>query len=246
MKRILPLCLCLLLLMGCVPLPRPWARLAPTAVPPSIQDVSEATQAPAITDPPPAAVPGTADAAPANESSPAVSGFTPAPSPSPAPRKTALPLQTYAGKYLRFQVPGDWLRAEVPDGVFFYPDPNDTGHTCLSCQEVPNDMKLTETMVDIALLFSSEEAITALVEGALTSSGMTGFSLSPVAVKKARLNGVSCYEGASDITLNGELYAFAGHIFLRGDRLILLIWVGDQARYAEGLKTVYASLQAVQ
>ena len=89
-------------------------------------------------------------------------------------------------------------------GVYLYPDPNDTDHTCLSYQEVPNDMNLSETMVDIALLFSSKEAITAMVEGALTSSGITGFTLSPVDIEKTKLNGFTCYRGASTVTLEGE------------------------------------------
>ena len=99
---------------------------------------------------------------------------------TPAPTATPRPVQTCSGAYFRFDAPKDWLRVDVDGGVYLYPDPNDTDHTCLSYQEVPNDMNLSETMVDIALLFSSKEAITAMVEGALTSSGITGFTLSPV------------------------------------------------------------------
>ena len=107
-------------------------------------------------------------------------------------------------------------------------------------------MNLSETMVDIALLFSSKEAITAMVEGALTNSGMTGFKLSPVTINKTKLNGATCYKGASDITKDGETYDFVGHIFLKKDKMVLLIWVGDQVKYAAGLKTVYDSFTAIR
>lgn len=216
MKKLTILCLCLLLLTGCVTLPDRWAKLLPSSG-------SSAAEAP-----------------------------TPRPTSTAQPRATeppqerALPLQTYEGNFLRFQAPGEWLRAQVENGVYFYPDPNDTDHTCLSCQELPNDMGLTETMVDIALLFSSADTLTSMVEGALAGSGITGFTLSPVAVEKTELNGVRCYRGASDVTVNGETYDFVGHVFLRGERMVLLIWVGEETAYAEGLKTVYDSLQAVR
>ena len=107
-------------------------------------------------------------------------------------------------------------------------------------------MNLSETMVDIALLFSSKEAITAMVEGALTSSGITGFTLSPVDIEKTKLNGFTCYRGASTVTLEGESYDFVGHIFLQGEKMVLLIWVGDQAVYADALAAVYDSFAAVR
>ncbi len=112
--------------------------------------------------------------------------------------------------------------------------------------ETPNEMSLTEAKLDLALMFSSKETITAMVEGALTNSGMTGFKLSPLAVQKTKLNGVTCYKGASDILMRGETYDFVGHIFLRGEKMVMLIWVGDQAKYADGLQTVFNSLTSLR
>ena len=113
-------------------------------------------------------------------------------------------------------------------------------------EEIPNTMKLTERTADLMLLFAPQESITAMVEGALTSSGMTGFTLSPVGIHKSELNGITCYQGASTITMEGETYDFSGHIFIRKDKLVLLIWVGDEVRYADELKIVHESLQAVR
>lgn len=237
MKKLTILCLCLLLLTGCVSLPNP--RSERGDAPATVQEAAQET-------------PPVPDASPEPEptASPSVTcGVTLSPSPEPpaaTPEATQAPLQTYEGAYFRFQAPGEWLQARVEDGVFFYPDLDDTDHTCLSYQEVPNDMNLTETMVDLALFFSSDEAITSMVEGALTSNGVTGFTLSPVSIQKTKLNGTPCYRGASDVTVNGETYDFVGHIFLRGEKLVLLIWVGDQTAYADGLKVVYDSLQPVQ
>ena len=165
---------------------------------------------------------------------------------TPTPKPTAIPDQTYTGTYFTFTVPGSWLKARVTDGVYFYPDADDTQHTYFLYQETANDMNLTETKLDIALMFSSKESVTAMVEGALTGSGMTNFKLSPVNVQKTKLNGLTCYKGASDITQDGETYDFVGHIFLRGDKMVLFIWVGDQVKYASALKQVYDSVQAVR
>ena len=237
MKKLTILCLCLLLLTGCVSLPNLLSERGDA--PATVQEAAQET-------------PPVPEASPEPEptASPSVTcGVTLSPSPEPlaaTPRATEAPLQAYEGAYFRFQAPGEWLRARVEDGVFFYPDLNDTDHTCLSYQEVPNDMNLTETMVDLALFFSSDEAITSMVEGALTSNGVTGFTLSPVSIQKTKLNGTPCYRGASDVTVNGETYDFVGHIFLRGEKLVLLIWVGDQTAYADGLKVVYDSLQPVR
>ena len=85
-----------------------------------------------------------------------------------------------------------------------------------------------------------------MVEKAVAESGMTNFKLSPVTVKKAQLNGLTCYEGAASITLEGATYDFSGHVFLRGNKLALLVWVGDQSRYADGLDLVYRSIQALR
>ena len=177
---------------------------------------------------------------------------TPTPKPTKTPRPTATPKpteapdQTYTGTYFKFTVPGSWLKAKTADGVYFYPDANDTRHTYFMYQETENDMGLTETKLDIALVFSSKDSITAMVEGALTGSGMTNFKLSPVTIQKTKLNGLTCYKGASDITQAGETYDFVGHIFLRGDKMVLFIWVGDQVKYAAGLKKVYDSIEAVK
>ena len=162
------------------------------------------------------------------------------------PRPTAVPDQTYTGTYFKFTVPGSWMKAKTPKGVFFYPDADDTRHTSFLYQEVENEMGLTETKLDIALMFSSKESVTAMVEGALTGSGMTNFKLSPVTVQKTKLNGLTCYKGASDITQAGETYDFVGYIFLRGDKMVLFIWVGDQAKHAAGLKKVYDSIEAIK
>ena len=138
------------------------------------------------------------------------------------------------------------MKAKTANGVYFYPDADDIQHTYFLYQETENDMGLTETKLDIALMFSSKESVTAMVEGALTGSGMTNFKLSPVTVQKTKLNGLTCYKGASDITQAGETYDFVGHIFLRGDKMVLFIWVGDQVKYASALKQVYDSIQAVR
>ena len=237
MKKLTILCLCLLLLTGCVSLPNLLSERGDA--PATVQEAAQET-------------PPVPDASPEPEptASPSVTcGVTLSPSPEPpaaTPEATQAPLQAYEGAYFRFQAPGEWLQAKVEDGVFFYPDLDDTDHTCLSYQEVPNDMNLSETMVDIALLFSSKEAITAMVERALTSSGITGFTLSPVDIEKTKLNGFTCYRGASTVTLEGESYDFVGHIFLRGEKMVLLIWVGDQAVYADALAAVYDSFAAVR
>lgn len=238
MKKLLPLILCLCLLTGCVSLP---ARLTeeeapiiaiPTAAPRATA-VPQATAAPQATEAP---------AAPATNA--------PAESEAQAPAATAAPAtapaeQVYAGSCFRFRVPGDWLRADHENGVFFYPDANDTQHTLLCYQEVPNEMRLTESTMDLALMFSSKDTITAMVEGALASSGLTDFTLSPVTVKKTKLNGLTCYKGTSDITMKGETYDFTGYIFLRGDKLCLLLWVGDEDQHAQGLKTAFDSLESL-
>ena len=132
----------------------------------------------------------------------------------------------------------DTLKAQIALGK--------TSHAYLFYQETANEMKLTESSLDIALLFSSKETITAMVEGALTNSGMTDFTLSPVTIAKTKLNGATCYKGASDISMGGETYDFVGHIFLRKDKMVLLIWVGDQVKYAAGLKTAYDSFTAIR
>ena len=44
-------------------------------------------------------------------------------------------------------------------------------------------------------------------------------------------------------TLGGETFDFVGYIFLRKDKMVLLIWVGDEARYADDLRTVYDSFR---
>lgn len=221
MKKLLILILCLALFAGCV------------SVPANTPQGSEATAA--------LAVESTASPVPEDTPEPAPTATS-----TPAPTATPRPVQTCSGAYFRFDAPKDWLRVDVDGGVYLYPDPNDTDHTCLSYQEVPNDMNLSETMVDIALLFSSKEAITAMVEGALTSSGITGFTLSPVDIEKTKLNGFTCYRGASTVTLEGESYDFVGHIFLQGEKMVLLIWVGDQAAYADALAAVYDSFAAVR
>ncbi len=232
MKKLLSLILCLCLLTGCVSLP---ARLTeeeapiiaiPTAAPRATA-VPKATEAPAAP----------ATNAPA-ESEAKVPAATAAPATAPAE-------QVYAGSCFRFRVPGDWLRADHENGVFFYPDANDTQHTLLCYQEVPNEMGLTESTMDLALMFSSKDTITAMVEGALASSGLTDFTLSPVTVKKTKLNGLTCYKGTSDITMKGETYDFTGYIFLRGDKLCLLLWAGDEDQHAQGLKTAFDSLESL-
>lgn len=221
MKKLLILILCLALFAGCVSVPAHTPQGSEAIAPPAVESTSEP-------------VPETT-----SEPVPAATG-------TPAPTATPRPVQTCLGTCFRFDAPKDWLRVDVDGGVYLYPDPGDMDHTCLTYQEVPNDMKLSETKVDIALLFSSKEAITAMVEEALTSSGITGFTLSPVDIEKTRLNGVTCYRGASTVTVEGESYDFEGHVFLRGDRLVLLIWVGDQAAYADALAVVYGSFESVR
>lgn len=232
MKKLLPLILCLCLLTGCVSLP---ARLTEE-------------EAPIIAIP--TAAPRATAAAKATEAPAAPATNAPAESEAQVPAATAAPAtapaeQVYAGSCFRFRVPGDWLRADHENGVFFYPDANDTQHTLLCYQEVPNEMGLTESTMDLALMFSSKDTITAMVEGALASSGLTDFTLSPVTVKKTKLNGLTCYKGTSDITMKGETYDFTGYIFLRGDKLCLLLWAGDEDQHAQGLKTAFDSLESL-
>lgn len=244
MKKCLVLCLCLSLLTGCVALPAFWPEGA-------ADQAARPTAAPAVTTEPVFA--GTAR--PTAETTPLpvpgvtlvpVPAYTLAPTATATSQPTATPLQTYTGVYFRFDVPKSWLRADVEDGAYFYPDLNDIQHSYLIYQEAANDLKLTETSLDIALMFSSPEAIAAMVAGALTNSGMTNFQLSPVRIEKTRLNGITCYRGASDVVVDGERYDFEGRIFLRGSKMVLLIWVGDQVKYAEGLKTVYDSFQSLR
>ncbi len=224
MKRLLILILCLSLLGGCISFPAMAGKKAKAADGPTL--------------------------APVQTDGPAATAEPPAPDPAPVAEATAapasLPVQTYTGTYFRFDAPGSWLRAGISDGVYLYPDPNDTRHTFLIYEEIPNTMKLTERTADLMLLFAPQESITAMVEGALTSSGMTGFALSPVDIHKSELHGITCYQGASTIAIEGETYDFTGHIFIRKDKLVLLIWVGDEVRYADELKIVHGSLQAVR
>ena len=256
MKKWMILALCLLLLTGCVSVPvgvpviaeatgAPVAPVrqetpAPTAAP-TVEPTPEPTEKPATPEPATPA-PKATDAPQAETTASAAA----TPKSTPTPKPTAIPDQTYTGTYFAFTVPGSWLKARVTDGVYFYPDAGDTQHTYFLYQETANDMNLTETKLDIALMFSSKESVTAMVEGALTGSGMTNFKLSPVNVQKTKLNGLTCYKGASDITQDGETYDFVGHIFLRGDKMVLFIWVGDQVKYASALKQVYDSVQAVR
>ena len=224
MKRLLILILCLSLLGGCISFPAMAGKKATAADGPTL--------------------------APVQTDGPAATAEPPAPDPAPVAEATAapasLPVQTYTGTYFRFDAPGSWLRAGISDGVYLYPDPNDTRHTFLIYEEISNTMKLTERTADLMLLFAPQESITAMVEGALTSSGMTGFALSPVDIHKSELHGITCYQGASTITIEGETYDFTGHIFIRKDKLALLIWVGDEVRYTDELKIVHGSLQAVR
>lgn len=256
MKKLMILALCLLLLTGCVSVPvgvpviaeatgAPVAQVrqetpAPTAAP-TAEPTPEPTEKLATPEPATPA-PKATDAPKAGTTASAAT----TPKPTPTPKPTAIPDQTYTGTYFTFTVPGSWLKARVTNGVYFYPDADDIQHTYFLYQETENDMGLTETKLDIALMFSSKESVTAMVEGALTGSGMTNFKLSPVTVQKTKLNGLTCYKGASDITQAGETYDFVGHIFLRGDKMVLFIWVGDQAKYAAALKKVYDSIEAVR
>ena len=233
----------------------------PSPVPPGEVTVAPVTLAPLDT-PRPTATPKrvpTARPTVTPEASPTVKSArtpkptkTPTPKPTNTPRPTATPKpttppdQTYTGTYFKFVVPGSWLKAKTADGVYFYPDADDTRHTFFMYQEAENDMGLTETKMDMALMFSTRDSITAMVEGALTGSGMTNFKLSPVTIRKTKLNGLTCYKGASDITQDGETYDFVGYIFLRGDKLVLFVWVGDQTKHAAGLKKVYDSIQGVK
>ena len=248
MKKLLILTLCLSLLTGCASRSAyspqrtepaaTAAAAAPTALTAAAEPVATPLPVPGVTrEPVPAATSATKPTA--------APTATPTPRPTATPSPTAVPDQTCTGTYFAFEAPGSWLRADVTDGVYFYPDPADTRHTSLCYQEMPNDMGLTETKMDVALMFSSKETVTAMVEGALTNSGMTNFKLSPVNIQKTKLNGLTCYKGASDITQAGETYDFVGHIFLRGDKMVLFIWVGDQVKYASALKQVYDSVQAV-
>ena len=172
---------------------------------------------------------------------PATATPEPAATATPEPR----PTQTYTGAYFQFDVPEDWQRQEYAEGVCFFPDPDDKDHTALLYQEMDNELKLTETSVDIALMLSPKKAITSIVEKALDSKGFTDFTLSPVDVSKTELNGATCYRGASDITMNGETYSCTGYAFLREEKIILLVWVGDETRYADGLDALYGSLKAL-
>ena len=231
MKRLLILILCLSLLTGCMALPafsrREGAIQAVTAAP---------TEAPAT---PVSAI----VSAPPSLTTEPLPQATAAPVSTAAPTATPVPLQAYVGGRFQFDVPGGWLRANLADGVCFYPDPGDIQRTALFYQEMANELKLTETSVDIALLFAGKETVTALVEKALTDSGFTGFTLSPVDISKTKLNGLTCYAGASRMDMDGETFDFTGHVFLRGDRIILLVWVGDEARYTDELGAVYDSFR---
>ncbi len=264
MKKLTIIVLCIALLTGCVSVPvgtsvipkateAPAAPVrqetpAPTAAPtaePAPEPPKEATLPPAT--PEPATPAPKATAAPkAGDTAKPTAAPTATARPTATPRPTTIPDQTYTGTYFQFTVPGSWLKARISNGVYFYPDADDTQHTYFLYQETENDMNLTETKLDIALMFSSKESVTAMVEGALTGSGMTGFKLSPVTVQKTKINGLTCYKGASDITQAGETYDFVGHIFLRGDKMILFVWVGDQTRHASDLKKVYDSIRAVR
>ena len=263
MKKLTIFVLCLVWLIGCVPVPvgpsqaaevtqAPAAPVrhetpAPSAVP-ETKPPKEATALPATAAPKATATPKAKATAKSTATPKSTPKPTPksTPKPTATPRPTAVPDQTYTGTYFKFTAPGSWMKAKTADGVYFYPDVDDTRHTYFLYQETANDMNLTETKLDIALMFSSKESVTAMVEGALTGSGMTNFKLSPVTVQKTKLNGLTCYKGASDITQAGETYDFVGHIFLRGDKMVLFIWVGDQVKYAAGLKKVYDSIEAVK
>ena len=256
MKKLTIFVLCLVWLIGCVPVPVGPSQAAETTQAPAAP-VRHETPAPSAvpeTEPPreataPPATPEPATPAPKATDAPqaeATASAAATAKPTPTPKPTAIPDQIYTGTYFTFTVPGSWLKARVTDGVYFYPDADDTQHTYFLYQETANDMNLTETKLDIALMFSSKESVTAMVEGALTGSGMTNYKLSPVNVQKTKLNGLTCYKGASDITQDGETYDFVGHIFLRGDKMVLFIWVGDQVKYASALKQVYDSVQAVK
>ncbi len=236
MRKLTILILCCSLLAGCVALPA-FSDHASAGKATSAATVAAVTAAPVYEG---TALP--ADDTP--QPMPEVT-LTPAPVSTEAPAATPISTQTYTGTYFRFDVLEDWLRDNVPDGVFFYPDPEDYQHTYLFYQEVPNDLRLTETTVDIALLFSSRETIAAMVEGALTDSGMTELQLPPMDIEKTKLNGETCYHGASDILVEGESYDFEGYIFLRGSKLAMLVWVGDRVRYADQLRIVYDSLQTI-
>ena len=107
-------------------------------------------------------------------------------------------------------------------------------------------MHLNEVSLDITLMFSSPESLTAMVEGALASSGRTDISLLPLAINKTELNGITCYQGRSECTSAGETYDFTGYIFLRGSKMVLLLWVGDETKYAAGLQTVYDSIKSLR
>ena len=241
MKKLLIPILCLSLLTGCT-LPFPLPDL-PFSLPdlPDLPFLScaKATRAPEVVLEPTTAPASTTPEPPT---------VTAEPEPVPAATETPAPPanQAYAGTYLRFEAPGSWRKVEVPDGAYFYPDLNDTASTFLLYQEAPNEMKLTETSVDVALLFASGESIAAIVEKVLADNGFTDFTLAPVDVKKTKINGLTCYRGASTVTVEGQDHDLSGHIFIRKDRLILLIWAGDEATYAEGLGLVYDSLQAVK
>ena len=162
------------------------------------------------------------------------------------PKPTAVPDRTYTGTYFKFTVPGSWTQVDTGKGVRFYPDASGSPRTYFLYQEAENDMGLTEAKLDIALMFSSKDSVTEMVEKALTGSGMTNFKLSPMTVQKTKLNGLTCYKGASNITQDGETYDFVGHIFIRGKKLVLFVWVGDQTKYASSLKKVYDSIQGVK
>lgn len=223
MKKLTVLCLCLGLLGGCRLLPVFSAQeTAPQASAPVPLEV---TMPPQVTDTP---LP------------------TPTCTPEPTPTSTAPVTQTCGGACFRFDAPEAWRRYDLDGGVCLYPDAGDTRHTFLLYQETENSLGLTETALDVALFLSPKKVITDMVAKALTQSGFTDFTLSPVSAKKASLNGLTCYRGATTVTVSGESFAFEGYVFLRGDSLILLIWSGDAARFAEGLNVVYDSFREIQ
>ena len=239
MRKLIVCILCLCLLSGCAVMPGVTERsLRPRAVEvmavpaaPKIASRPELRSMPAIPcEPVPMAL---FMAEPTSE-----------PVPVPAAEPSPVPVQTFTGESLRFDVPEEWIRADATGGVYVFPDVRDVVHNFLYYQEEANKLRLTETSLDVFLMFSSVKSVTAMVEGALTDSGMTDFTLAPVDVEKTSLNGLTCYRGTSSIVLQGESYHFEGYVFLREDKLVLLAWVGDQARYAAGLDIVYRSIQS--
>ena len=238
MKRIIVCILCTFLLSGCVSVPA-FMPAESTLEPASQVSPMEETAVPE-----PVSTPSPTDTPIPSPSS------TPAPSPTftttAAATPTPVPVQNYRGSYFSFDVPGEWLKIPYQDGVFFYPDLSDTEHTFLYYQETDNSLHLNEVSLDITLMFASPESLTAMVEGALAGSGMTDISLSPVDISKTDLNGITCYQGRSECTSEGEIYDFTGHIFLRGSKMVLLLWVGDEAKHSAGLHTVYDSIESLR